>query len=896
MSTYRLDSLFSPRSIALIGGSTRDRSVGRAILQNLRDGFAGDLHVINARYREIDGVRTVASLDDLTTVPDLAVIAAPAQAVPEIVRNAAERGVGSAVIITAGLGRGPGSLASASEQAARAKGLRLVGPNCLGIMVPRIKLNASFAARMPPAGDLALISQSGAIAAGMIDWASGRSAGFSAIVSIGDQLDVDFGDLLDYFALDPRTRAILLYIESIKDARKFMSAARAAARVKPVVVVKTGRHAAAARAAATHTGALAGTDDVYDAAFRRAGLLRVMDLGELFNATETLGRLTGPVGKRLAILTNGGGIGVLAIDRLIDLGGSPAELSKTTQDRLDAALPPNWSRSNPIDIIGDAGPERYAAALEALLDDETVDAILVMNVETALASATDIARTVTDIVGAQRKTLLRPKPILATWIGNSERVAEIFNQANVPSYPTETDAIRGFMHLVRHDDAVRTLMETPPNLLRDFSPDVATARRVVERAIAEKRQWLDPLEVAELLRCYAIPAVPIALAPTADAAVQEAAPFLSKGQAVVVKIHSRDIVHKSEVNGVRLNLGSSAAVREAANQIIDSAKEALPHARISGVTVQPMILRPKARELIAGIADDPTFGPVIVFGRGGTAVEVINDKALSLPPLDLNLARDLVARTRASRILKAYRNIPAVKPDEVPLTLVKLAQLAADLPEVRELDINPLLADESGVLALDARIAVAPVAEVRKGPGHPRFAIRPYPSDWEQRFAIDGIGDILVRPVRPEDESLYVDFFRQISPEDLRLRFFAPVKDFGHTFVARLTQLDYARAMAFAAISEATGELLGGVRLHSDANYETGEYAILLRSDLKGRGLGWKLMELIIRYARAEGLKRIEGQVLADNVAMLQMCRELGFAVTADPHEKNILNVGLSLC
>jgi acetyltransferase len=309
-----------------------------------------------------------------------------------------------------------------------------------------------------------------------------------------------------------------------------------------------------------------------------------------------------------------------------------------------------------------------------------------------------------------------------------------------------------------------------------------------------------------------------------------------------------------------------------------------------------MIIRPKARELIAGLADDPTFGPVIVFGRGGTAVEVINDKALSLPPLDLNLARDLVARTRVSRILKAYRNVHAVKPDEVPLTLVKLAQLAADLPEVRELDINPLLADESGVLALDARVAVAPVAEVRKGPGHPRFAIRPYPSDWEQRFAIDGIGDILVRPVRPEDESLYVDFFRQVSPEDLRLRFFAPVKDFGHTFIARLTQLDYARAMAFAAISRSTGELLGGVRLHSDANYETGEYAILLRSDVKGRGLGWKLMELIICYARAEGLKRIEGQVLADNIAMLQMCRALGFTVTADPHEINILNVGLSLC
>jgi acetyltransferase len=620
-----------------------------------------------------------------------------------------------------------------------------------------------------------------------------------------------------------------------------------------------------------------------------------MDLGELFNAAETLGRLRGPIGKRLAILTNGGGIGVLAIDRLIDLGGSPAEISADTKERLDALLPPTWSRSNPVDIIGDADPDRYAVAVKTLLDDATVDAVLVMNVETALASAEDIASTVGNIACERRRVWLRPKPILATWVGNSAKVSKIFDRANVPSYPTETDAIRGFMHLVRHGDVVRILMETPPSLPREFSPDVPTARRVIERAVADGRKWPDPIEATELLRCYAIPTVPIALAPSPDTAAEAAEPFLSRGETVVVKINSRDIVHKSEVNGVRLNLTSGAAVRDAAEQIIDNARRVLPDARISGITVQPMILRPKARELIAGIADDPTFGPVIVFGRGGTAVEVINDKALSLPPLDLNLARDLIARTRVSRILGAYRNVPAVKHDEVALTLVKLAQLAADLPEVRELDINPLLADESGVLALDARIAITPVAAKRMGSGHPRFAIRPYPSDWEKHIAIDGIGNILIRPVRPEDESLYPDFFRHVSPDDMRLRFFAPLKDFGHVFIARLTQLDYARAMAFAAISESTGQLLGVVRLHSDANYETGEYAILLRSDLKGRGLGWKLMELIIQYARAEGLRRIDGQVLSGNVAMLKMCRELGFTVATNEGDQDIVNVSLSL-
>lgn len=896
MSTYRLNNLMSPRSVALVGASPRDHSVGHAILKNLRGGgFEGDIQIINPHYGDIDGVATVASIEDLATPPDLIVIAAPAQAVPGIVGAAAERGVASAVIITAGLGHGPGSLAASCEQAARARGLRLLGPNCIGVMVPRIGLNATFAARMPLAGDLALVSQSGAIAAGMIDWAAGRSTGFSAVVSIGDQLDVDFGDLLDHFALDPHTRAILLYIESIKDARKFMSAARAAARVKPVIVIKAGRHTEAARAAATHTGALAGTDDVYDAAFRRAGLLRVIDLGELFNAAETLGRLTGPVGKRLAILTNGGGIGVLAVDRLIDVGGSPVELSPSALKQLDALLPPTWSRANPVDIIGDADPDRYARALEVLLDDAAIDAVLAMNVETALASASDIAHKVGAIATARRSGLLRPKPILATWVGNSERVSEIFDRAGIPSFATETDAIRGFMHLVRHGEVVQTLMQTPPSLPSEFSPDAATAQRLVAQALSDGRRWLDPIEAAELLRCYAIPVAPISLALNADEAVEIAAPHLARGDAVAVKIHSRDIIHKSDVDGVRLNLTSAAAVRRAADDVIAKATTAKPRARIAGVMVQPMIRQPKARELIVGIADDPTFGPVIVFGQGGTAVEVIGDKALSLPPLDLNLARDLIARTRVSRILGAYRNVPAVQQDAVALTLVKLAQLAADVPEVCELDINPLLADETGVLALDARVAVAPVAAAVRTRGHPRFAIRPYPSSWEQHVVVDGIGNVLIRPIRPQDELLYRDFFRHVSPDDLRLRFFAPVKEFSHAFIARLTQLDYARAMAFAAISETTGQLLGVVRLHADADYESGEYAVLLRSDLQGRGLGWILMDWIIRYARAEGLRRMKGQVLRDNVRMLKMCRELGFKVVPVEEDKDILEVSLPL-
>jgi acetyltransferase len=897
MSTYRLDKLFSPRSVAVVGASPRATSPGRAVLRNLREaGFAGLIHLVNPHYDEIEGIKAVKTIAELPEALDLVVIAAPPQSLPAIVAAAGDKGAATAIIITSGLGHGEGSLAHACQQAARATGLRLVGPNCLGVVSSRARLNASFTARTPPAGDLALISQSGAIAAGLVEWSAVHDIGFSAAVSLGDTVDVDFGDLLDFFALDGATRAILLYVESITNARKFMSAARAAARIKPVVVVKSGRQAQGAKAAQTHTGALAGSDAVYDAAFRRAGLLRVLDLAELFAAAETLGRVRPFAGKRLAILTNGGGIGVLAVDRLADLGGTLAGISDETMRKLDAALPPIWSRANPIDIAGDADDARYAAALAGLIEDRENDAILVMNVPTALASSEAAARSVATAARAHRDTFIRPKPFFAAWVGTSDAVTPIFEAAGIPSYATESDAVRGFMHLVHYREALEALMATPPSLPQDFKPDVATARAVVENAVQEGRTWLDPLEVTRLLAAYSIPLTPAVLARNADEAAAAAAPFLAEGSGVVAKILSPDIVHKSEVGGVRLNLTSEGAVREAVAGILARARAARPDARITGVTLHPMVVRPKARELIAGIADDPTFGPVIVFGRGGTAVEVIGDKALALPPLDLELARNLIGRTRVSRVLKAYRDVPAADTDAVALILVKLAQLAADLPELRELDLNPVLADQSGVIAVDARVAVAPLESPRRGPaGHPRFAIRPYPKEWERRAALRDGTAILVRPVRPEDEPLYGPFFAAVTPQDLRLRFFAPVKELGHNFIARLTQIDYGRAMAFVAIEETSGELLGVVRLHADANYECGEYAILVRSDLKGRGLGYLLMQLIIEYARAEGLKTIEGQVLRENSVMLAMCRELGFDVAPDPHDPDTCSVKLAL-
>src|SRR6516162_1015526 len=861
MSTYRLDKLFSPRSVAVVGASPRETSPGRAVLRNLASaGFEGSVSLVNPHYGEIEGIEAVKTIQELRQAPDLIVIAAPPRSVPGIVAAAGEKGVATAIIITAGLGHGEGSLADACEKAARATGLRLVGPNCLGVLSSRAKLNASFAARMPPAGGLALVSQSGAIAAGLIEWSAAHDIGFSAAVSLGDKVDVDFGDLLDFFALDGATRAILLYIESVNNARKFMSAARAAARIKPVVVVKSGRHAQGAKAAQTHTGALAGADAVYEAAFHRAGLLRVLDLDELFAAAETLGRVRPFPGKRLAILTNDGGVGVLAVDRLADLDGTLAALSPATMKQLDAALPPIWSRANPVDIAGDADAPRYLAAFEALLEDRENDAILVMNVPTALASADAAARSIAACAQTHHSSFLRPKPVFAVWVGSSDATTPIFEAAGIPSYATESDAARG----------------------------------VAEAAVRRGSTWLDPIEITRLLAAYSIPIAPALLARNADEAAAAARPFLAEGLGVVVKILSPDIVHKSEVGGVRLNLTSERAVRDAVVDILARARAVKPDARITGVTIHPMVLRPKAHELIAGIADDPTFGPVIVFGRGGTAVEVIGDKALALPPLDLTLARELIGRTRVSRVLKAYRDVPAADVDAIALLLVKLAQLAADLPELRELDLNPVLADQNGLIAVDARIAVAPVEAARRGPpGHPRFAIRPYPKEWERRTELRDETKILVRPVRPEDEPLYGPFFAAVTQQDLRLRFFAPVKEFGHTFIARFTQIDYARAMAFIAIEESSGKMLGVVRLHADANYERGEYAILVRSDLKGRGLGYLLMQMIIEYARAEGLKIIEGQVLAENTAMLAMCRELGFSVSPDPSDPDTCIVKL---
>ena len=895
MSTYRLDSIFRPRAVAVVGSQSRPRSVGRAVVENLlASGFSGPIGLVNKHPSPMDGVATVRHLHELPWTPDLVVIATPAATVPQLAAEAAGKGAAAVVVLTAAMGSGPGSPAAQLEALTREKGLRVLGPNCLGVIAPHARLNASLASRFPKAGDLALISQSGAISGGLVEWSMSQPVGFSAVVSLGDALDVDFADLLDYFATDSRTRAILLYVEAIRDARKFMSAARAAARTKPVVVVKSGHGGSpqVTPAGSTHTQNLARPNAVYGAAFRRAGLLRVRSLHELFAAARTLGQVRPFQGRRLAILTNGGGVGALSVDHLYEQGGTLATLSEATRDALDRILPVGWSRTNPVDLLTDIDADRYAATIDALLADPGNDALLAVNVPTVLSSSSEAAHAVTRVL-SQRPGHGTRKPVFTVWLGNDPQAEAVLDAAQVPRYPNESDAVAGFMHLVRHREVQAALMETPPSLPEDFSPDVALARTLVDSALDAGQTWLDPLATTQLLAAYGIPMAPLWRADDADDAARIAAPLLAEGATVAVKILSPDIPHKSDVDGVRLNLANANAVREAAAGILQRARERRPEARIEGVLVQPTVLRPKARELIAGIADDPVFGPVIAFGRGGTAVEVINDQAVALPPLDLRLAHELIARTRVSRVLKAYRDVPAADERAVALVLVKLAQLAADIPEIQQLDINPLLADREGVVAVDARIAVARGRALHKGRGHPRFAIFPYPKEWERTIELADGQPALVRPVRPEDDAMFREFFTHVTDEDLRLRFFQSVRHFSHEFIARLTQLDYARSIALVAIHPQTHEMLGAVRLHADANYEKGEYGILVRSDLKGHGIGWKLMQIMIEYARWLGLKVIEGQVLRENRTMLAMCESLGFTVKLDPDDPTLMNVSL---
>ena len=880
MSIRNLEHLFRPQSIAVIGASETPRSVGATVLHNLIDGkFAGAIMPVNPKHGELAGIKVYPTVASLPTVPELAVICTPPATVPALIGELGARGTKAALVITAGLGMSKDSqgrtLKEAMLAAARPHLLRILGPNCVGLLVPGLGLNASFAHTGALPGKIAFVSQSGALVTAVLDWAKSRGIGFSKFISLGDSSDVDAGDVLDYLGSDAETHSILLYLESITAARKFMSAARAAARNKPVIVVKAGRMAEGAKAAASHTGALAGSDDVYDAAIRRAGMLRVTSTEDLFDAVETLARTRPLFGDRLTILTNGGGPGVMATDALILGQGRLAEPSQETLRNLDAVLPATWSRGNPVDIIGDAPTERYVQTLQILLDDAQSDAVLFIHAPTAIVESSEIAAAVAPAIAKASRN------VLACWMGGDavKEARAIFARTGIPTYDTPEEAVRAFLQVVQYRRNQDLLMEVPPSRSSEFVHDREKAQAVVAGAVAEGRAMLSEPEAKAVLAAYSVPVVDTRIARTIEEAVKVAAEI---GFPVALKILSPDITHKSDVGGVALDLENPQAVDDAAKAMQKRLQEYRPNARLQGFTVQSMARRPTAQELIVGTTTDAVFGPVILFGQGGTAVEVVADRAVGLPPLNTVLARELISRTRVSKLLAGYRDRPPADITAISRTLIQLSHLIADIPQIVELDINPLLADDHGVLALDARMRVAASA----AGGVDRFAIRPYPEELEEWISWQG-RRVLLRPIKPEDGTQHVEFFNALDPEDVRYRVFMRVRELQRPQLARLTQIDYDREMAFIATSEREPgrfETLGVARAIADPDNVSAEFAIIVRSDIKGKGLGPILFGKLIAYCRSRGIKELVGEALMDNQRIKGLVRRFGGSVGLSEH------------
>lgn len=875
MSIRHLDALFAPASVAVIGASTRPSSVGATVWRNLRDGgFQGALYPVHPTHTELDGVPAFARVADLPQVPDLAILCTPAATVVPLITELGARGTRAAIVLTAGLDAGQ---KQAMLDAARVHTLRILGPNCLGMLVPHLGLNASFAPTGALPGELAFVSQSGALVTAMLDWAGSRGIGFSHFVSLGERADVDFGDMLDFLGSDPKTRAILLYIESIEAPRKFMSAARAAARNKPVIVVKAGRSAAGQQAAASHTGALAGSDAVFDAAIARAGMLRVDTLQDLFLAAETLSRFRDSRAEQLIVLTNGGGAGVMAADAAATEDVPLAPITEALRARLDAVLPAHWSHANPVDIIGDAPATRYVEALQALGKDDK-SAVLFIHAPTAIVPSLAIAQALLPLASAS------PRRVLGCWLGDAAvaQARALFRGAGVPDFNTPEDAVRAFSLLRIYRQHQHELLQTPPARASAQAVDLPRIRAIVDAVLADGRELLTEPEAKDLLAAAGLPVVATRVVPPDAAAARAAADAL--GYPVALKILSHAISHKSDVGGVRLNIGSAAELEQACATMLARVREQRPDAVVQGFTVQTMVRKKHAHELIIGASVDPVFGPVLLFGQGGVAVEVLADRALALPPLNTTLALAQIARTRVARLLRGYRDEPAADVDAIAQVLVAVSQLLADVPELAELDINPLLANHEGAMALDARVRVSALRPA----GAANFAIQPYPQELVERWDWQGQA-VTLRPIRPEDEPQHRAFLEKLDPEDIRLRVFYSRRHIEHSELARLTQIDYAREMAFIATrggpDGAEEETLGTVRAVVDPDNEDAEFGVIVRSDLKGSGLGHQLMQKMIDHLRARGTRRLVGTVLRENHGMLELARSLGFQETVNPSD-----------
>ncbi|MBN1394628.1 MAG: bifunctional acetate--CoA ligase family protein/GNAT family N-acetyltransferase [Pirellulales bacterium] len=878
MSIRNLDKIFEPRRVAVIGASDTPTSVGYTVLRNLvGSGFRGVVYPVNPKREAVQGIQAYKDIPSLPQPPDLAVVCTPAPSVPELVKQCGEAGTMGLVIISAGF-REIGAEGRKLEQIVREEqkkydGMRILGPNCLGIIVPGINLNASFAAATPGKGHIGFISQSGALCTSVLDWALDEGIGFSYFVSVGNMLDVSMGDLIDYFGSATETRSIILYIESISEAREFMSAARAFARTKPIVAYKAGRFAESAQAAASHTGAMAGVDAVYEAAFQRAGIERIFQVEDMFDCAELLARQQPPKGARLAIITNAGGPGVMTTDALIERHGELAKIGEETMKQLDDLLPICWSHGNPVDVLGDAPPDRFAKAVEIVLKDKDVDAVLVILTPQAMTDPTATARAVGEAAHHAHK------PVLAAWMGG--RVVadgvQILNTAGIPTYNTPEKAVRAFMHLVSYARNLQILHETPKDIPLEFTLDRQRLRGVFDTILTEGNEILSENVSKAFLEAYEIPVTKPQAARSADEAVEVAHRI---GYPVVLKIHSPQITHKTDVGGVILNISSDEKVREAFETITTRAKEKFPAAEIIGVTVQKMVSFPNSFELIMGTKKDPIFGSVIMVGMGGTAAEVFRDRALGLPPLNEALARRMLESLKSWPLLRGYRGKPGANIDRLIEIIMRFSYLVADYPEIKELDINPLIVTPEDVMALDARVVIDRDLVVRTVRPYAHLAIRPYPEEYVVQRKLKEGTPVILRPIKPEDEPMWHELLGSCSTQSLWFRFSYLFKQTTHEMASRYCFIDYDREMGIVAEVEEDGQrkLIGVGRLVADADHNSAEYAIIVVDRWHGHGLGGLLTDYCIELGKTWGVKKIVAEVSKENSRMLATFRNRGFS------------------
>jgi len=880
VSIYHLERIFNPASVAVVGASESPGTIGRSLIRNVVDGgYKGKIFPVNSKHERVYGFETWKSVLDIGQSVDLAVIATPIMKVPSIIRECVRAKVAGAIILSAG-GKEIGEKGREMEvniQKEAAKGdLRIIGPNCMGIVSAKPMLNASFASLMPFSGNLAFVSQSGAICAAILDLSIKEGIGFSHFVSIGSMLDVDFGDLISYLGDDRRVKSIVLYIESLTNVRKFMSAARAVSRVKPIVILKSGRSKAGAAAASSHTGALAGEDAIYDAAFKRAGIERVNTISELFDCAELMAKQPLPSGPGLGIITNGGGPGVMAADALAPYGLEPVPLSQETIKNLNAILPPFWSGANPVDILGDASPERWRQAMDVCISAREINGLVIIFVPQALSSGTGVAQAVTELIHSKPCP-----PIFAVWMGGEsvEEGLDRLNQAGIPTYETPERAVSAFVHMYSYKRNLEMLQEIPPRLPTAFRFDRHQAEKIVGQALNVGQSLLSEVESKGLLNAYGIATNPTEVAESPDEAIVLAHKL---GYPVAMKVNSKDIVHKSDAGGVQLNLRSEKDVQNAFTEILSKTRSHDPNAEIRGVSVQPMVAN-YDYEVILGSKRDPLFGPVILFGMGGIMTEVLKDRAIALPPLNRLLARRLMESTAVYKMLKGYRNQPAARLDLLEETLIRLSQLVSDFPEIVELDINPMILTPDRVCAVDGRVIIRP-SEVAS-PQH--LVISPYPNQYETTTITESGLTLFIRPIKPEDAPLLVELFHSLSETSVYYRFFTPLKSLSHNMLVVFTQIDYDRDMALVAMdaSRTDEKILGVARLARKAGGTETEFAIVVSDAWQGKGIGAALMNRLMVVARKQSLASLWGIVLPQNRQMLRLARKLGFEIRQDPEE-----------